>query len=771
MPEKNPITNTIRQVCFMVVSVALVFGTFYYENRDFSAQDSVLHAFSAIDYKAPNEIPNNGIIRFNQASQIKQDVSLKSGGYADGYIFDVKSGEFWGDFSFSDAKTDFIVGNVVVIPYSASFNLQFDGDKFSLAVYKGDVYLGFLDKDINVVKYEDPYSGVFMNKFLVPLGNRVDFNISRIDEKFKTLLPSKVAKEVKLRLMSINTKDSSYAKNFTDYVKQNLRDDRRIRASLGSTYKTEIVDNGLSVDEGLLGKTVGALEDTFTFIPAKKAERNSGKLFGYFSDAMFYAAKGDMENGTISLNKFGEGSASIPAGDYMSKLILMRDEPNFAGILDLILEKKLTEKGNEFYALDGFWNDVYEAIDAGDSSSLEALTLYYQKLLTTVDKIADKEILKGYLAYQNQLLNNLFDRYPTFYKDGYFESKEKLEQKFLSLFESGQMKDELMLSLIKDKMDVLVRLKNYFFDRKIEINEARKIVSRLKDSIQDLMTKSSSDLAVLQIFEKNLKGIGSFWGFLNTPEYYASTSYGFDYAERYTFYLKERSQIWNFIEVGSGETGGIDTAGGSTKSIFDIKNRVTAAFTANSDVENFEIGEIKDVSQTDVSVKLIVKGYPVEAAYDINQGTLKNVYIYGELLTANGVKLKGLSSLIDKKFAEFKQDNTADDTGTQNVQETNAQIILKRYLANKMTQAGFIATADNIKIVDEFQTVYRVEGVHLDGEKTVEITFDFVAKTEKATKVYLILGADVTELNGEYSLSDIKAEVEKLAPVLPKSKK
>jgi len=770
MSAKNSIISLLKHICFLVLAVALVFGTFYYENKQTEGV-TTLHAFSAFDYKNENVITNNGVIRFDQSSNLKPDVSVKQIDGSNEYIFEVKSGHFWCDFSYSDSNVNFLVGNVVVIPYNASFDIQFDGNKLSITVFQGDVYLGFLDKGISLVKYENPYSGAFMNRFLIPLNNGVEFGVSRIDETFKLLLPSKVAKEIKYRPFSSNPKEASYAKNYTDFVKQNLRDDRRRRASLSGEYKTELIDKGISVHEGIWGNLSSAIKDGLTFIPAKKEERNFEKMFGYLNDALFYAAKGDTTNSGISLNKFKENFGQMTEvfgnedyekimNEYISKLFLTRDAMEFSPILIALMENKMS--GNEaFHAMDVFWFSVYEGLESGDSFALAALSSYFDRLSAFIGGVQDKELLKKYLAYQNQLINNLFLKFPVFFKDDYFQKKEELEQRFLDLFETGQVKDEWMLSLIKDKIDVLVKLQRYFFEGSVDINETRKIVLRLKDSIQNLMAKSSTELAVLQIFEKNINEISSFGGFLNSPEYYASNSYGSDYKERYDFYLKERTQIWNFIEIGSG-AGDTGTTSGSGKTVMDLKNSITAVFEADQDVTSLEIGEIKDVNQVEVDVKFIMKGYPVEATYDLNKGTLKNVYIYGEVITESDTKLKGLSSLIDKKFAAFTSPGDDDDQ-TPDEQETNAQIILKRYLANQMVEAGFDATAENIKIIDEFAAVYKVESVHVKGNESVEVTFDYDAKTELATKIYLILEADVNEIEGPMSLTDVKAEAEKMA--------
>lgn len=411
--------------------------------------------------------------------------------------------------------------------------------------------------------------------------------------------------------------------------------------------------------------------------------------------------------------------------------------------------------------MDILWVNVYESLNINQSSALDSLSYYYSKLFASLNKITDETFLRKYLVYQNQLSANLLLKFPVFHKDIYFENKENLEKKFLESLDKGQLNDEWMLSFIKDKVNVLVKLQKYFFEGKVEINEARKIVSRLKESMQDLISKSSSNLAVLDIFKNNLKDISSFWGFLNTPEYYASNSYGADYSERYKIYLKESKEIWNFLDVEGQDSSSAGSK--SDKDIDRIMQKIEASIKSNPDVTNYEIGDITDANQVKVAIKLIVNGYPVEAVYDVNRGILNDVTVYGEVITDTGVSVKGLTSLINKKFAKFA-DTTNNSSGDEiSAQETNAQIILKRFLADKMKAAGINVSVDNIKIKDSENGVVRVEDALVDGFDKIKVTFDYSVDEEKAVKVYLIDGADVTELDGKYTFEQIKTEVEKIS--------
>jgi hypothetical protein len=754
---------------FFAFAVVLTFGTFYYENKPHDEFAQNLHAFSAFDFGKENEISHNGIIRFG--SSVKPDVSTKKAEDNE-YLFDVKDGEIWGDFSYSDAKVNFIAGNVVVIPYSASFNLFYDGEKFSLAVYKGDVYLGFLDKGISLGKYEDSYSDVFMNRFLVPELSRVDFSTKRIDGNFKSLLPSKIEKELKYRAISTSPKDANYSKNYTEWVKQNLKDDRRKKSSLNGDLKSSLISDGIYNDSGVLNTLVAGTRNILTFIPAKTAENNFNKTFGYLNDAMLFAAKGDKTESGVALNEFNNSVSSLGdlstnqkykdlMGDYFANLFIVRDESDFNNILNILVEEHMKNNSDIVSLMDILWVNVYESLNINQSSALDSLSYYYSKLFASLNKITDETFLRKYLVYQNQLSANLLLKFPVFHKDIYFENKENLEKKFLESLDKGQLNDEWMLSFIKDKVNVLVKLQKYFFEGKVEINEARKIVSRLKESMQDLISKSSSNLAVLDIFKNNLKDISSFWGFLNTPEYYASNSYGADYSERYKIYLKESKEIWNFLDVEGQDSSSAGSK--SDKDIDRIMQKIEASIKSNPDVTNYEIGDITDANQVKVAIKLIVNGYPVEAVYDVNRGILNDVTVYGEVITDTGVSVKGLTSLINKKFAKFA-DTTNNSSGDEiSAQETNAQIILKRFLADKMKAAGINVSVDNIKIKDSENGVVRVEDALVDGFDKIKVTFDYSVDEEKAVKVYLIDGADVTELDGKYTFEQIKTEVEKIS--------
>lgn len=785
LTEKDTIAaKVIKIVVFAVLGFLAAAGNFFLEAKFVSGEQIKEQTFMTFNYSGDNIIPNNCIIRFDsQTPDPQMDVQLAQTSNpqtsnpqilnsqtpdpqtpdlptnaqsfkGNSYIFNLKKGRIWGNFSVCNAKINILTGKTVIIPNHADFDLIYDGERTDLDVYGGDVYVGFLPKDIELTEYSDQYSDLFMNRLLVPRDTQISVSQKKVNDKIKPLLYSKLVKEFKHAAIPSSEKES-------EWVKENIDKDRSYIESLKFDLISEIIHRGASVDAGYLSDFVFWAEENLTFVPGKKAGMILTHLFTFVDDALFYANEGKTYESGISLDNFDVYLFSIPEkiakrsdyfekfDDYVNSLNVLCPGDNEYDVFVHLLQRKFSEKRDIYDVVNRFWLKIYDGIDSNDLDAERALNDYYEYFDQTAYDVSDNVFSKRYIEFQNQLFDNLLMRYPVFYKDGYFAIKNAMEKNLFEKYDDGQLKRELKQAFVSNKIDFLKRLRRYFFDGEIDVDGAKQIFLRLFGEINDLMPSDNSQIAVIQLFESQLADMDDFWGYLNSPQYHTKV-YGQNHENRYEAYLEERDKIWDFINVHE------DVLGYEIEvDIVDVVNEIKAVFDSDLTVSDVTIGDIDDVSQRYVGVNAVIGGYPFEAQYDRSTESLKDIYVYGELISERAVKLSSLLSVLQSKFANLVND---DNQGNEEeiTLETTAQRYARIFISEKIAEAGFKADIEKISVVDEDAAIYRViEAEYKDFGNEALVTFDLNMSGEIAANVLLIVYGDPVALNEQYTLEEL----------------
>lgn len=760
LKENNKTANIIKGSLFAVIAVAVVVGNFFLEERFADGGQILDEGPVSLDYTVENIIPDNGVIRFGGDDfGIVNAMALEHSFPIDNeYVFSVGSGKIWGNFNDSNAKVDIVADRVVLIPDHASFDLDFDGKKLKLAVYEGDVYLGFLEDGVVLEEYVDQYDPIFMNRILVPRDSQVEISMSKVDDRINQLLYSKLVKEFKYS--AIPAVDSASA-----WTKSNMAADQKFLENVKNEIQSEIIFKGTSAQGGTFNDFAFWAEENLTFVSKKRESMMFDHLFSLMDNAIFYATEGDKFASDDSLLEYDLYLATLPADflensyylrrfdEYVERLSVFGPADDQYGLYLELLSRKFSADRDVYEVVDALWLDVYEGIDLGNVSAERALNNYYEYFDSTVGKNVDENFYKNYIIFNNHLVDNLLFRYPTFYNDGYFAIKNALEQELLRLFEDGQLKDELKQALISNKIDFLKRLRTFFFAGEVTINEAKDIFSRLVEEIDDLMSQDTSQLAVVDLFESELADIGDFWGYLNSPEYHTSKTYGANYEERYQSYLKEKDRIWSFINVQEDVLG--ESVG--EKTMNDVVKEIEDVFKENSAVSQFSVGLFEAVDQRYVPIDGVIGGYPFGALYDRDQGTLNEVYTYGELVSDRPVKLSNLLEVLQGKFADLADEDIPQED--QFSEETFAQRAARLYISELVGGYGFEVGIENVSVVDELNALYRVESIVMTGSPDIFVTFDFLMNGETVTNLFLKVEGSPVVLDGKYTLEELKTIV------------
>lgn len=759
-PNAEPSTfflaeNWIKTLVFAAISFAAVFGTFMYEGT-FSSKNVVTQAnFTTFNYKNDNIIPENGIVRFEEGSEMLVN-SIKN----KNYVFELKSGKVWGDFAYSNARTNFVVGKVVLIPDQAVFDASFDGFRLELNVYDGDVYVGFLPEGSDNKNYVDPYNVTFINRVMVPRENQLTVPMTKVTEEIRPLLYSKLVKEFKFASLVEDQKNSVW-------LKTNKEKDKKILELVRQQFSADHFYGGEKVSGGFVSNFMFWSEENLTFVPEKKSAMLLNHLFAYLDDAVLYADEGNKEKFDTNMQSFNDYMLTLDpvilaSKDYNERVDSYIDEMRIFGpgdaeykILKLLLNQKFIAGKNRNDIIASFWQDVYKGLNASEPLAEEALNNYYEYFDKTRTKNVSGEIdddfYRNYLAYQNQLFDNLLLKYPLFYKDGYFAIKTIFENDLLSLYPAGQSKDELKQAFVNNKINFMKRLRRFFFDGDLDVKQSKEIYKRLFSEISGLMPKDNSGVAVVKLFESQLADMDDFWGYLNTPEYQADI-YGQTHEDRYKVYLQNRTAIANFDKIKKDLLGEAPVQS-SDQTVEQVAAEVQTSLQADKDVSNIEIGKVDTVDQRYIPIKFVLGGYPVEANYDRDNDSVKDVKVYNQDVADRAIKVSGLLVLLQQKFANLVEEPKILDKGSAAV-ETAAQRFAKVYIAKKMTELGFNVAAEDVKIIDQLNAVYRIENATFKENKDLKVTFDVLMSGEFITNVFLTLTGEPQVLKDKYTFAE-----------------
>lgn len=741
-------------IVFAGISLALVFGTFVLEGT-FSGKNDVLGAkFTTFNYTGDNFIPDNGIMRFEGVSEMTVK-SIKD----KNYVFDLKAGKVWADFAYSDAKVNFMIGKVVLIPDQGVFDAFYDGFRLELNVYDGDVYVGFLPESSELSSYVDPYSELFLNRLMVPRDNRLTVPMEKVTTEISPLLYSKLVKEFKLASLTDELRNA-------DWLKNNQQKDREAFELVRQQFSADILDGGKKVHEGFLSDFIFWSEENLTFVPAKENKMYLDHLFNYLDDAIFYANQSLKDEADKNMQLFVSYMSTLNPeilqteefeqrfNSYTRKLEIFGPGDGVYEIMKELLTQRFAAGKDHTAIVASFWNDVYKGLNSSDTLAEEALNSYYQYFDKTRAKNTqgevDENFYRMYLAYQNQLFDNLLLKYPLFYRDGYFSIKTIFENDLLSLYESGQMKDELKQAFVNSKINFMKRLRRFFFDGQIDVKKAKEIYKRLFAEINDLMPKDNSGLAVVKLFESQLADMDDFWGYLEAPEYH-STAYGSTHDERYKLYLQDRKTILSFTNIKQNVLGEAPVQN-IKKSIQEITDSVQQAFQLNADVSNLEIGKIDKEDQRFIPVKFVLGGYPVTGTYDRDNDAVKEVVVYDEEVVERAVKLDDLLQLLQQKFAELSS-KELENYGEETI-ETTAQRTARNFIAKKIADLGFNVKAENVKVVDQLNVVYRIENTTFKERTDMKVTFDVLMNGELIINALVTIKGEPQILNGKYTFEE-----------------
>ena len=740
------VKTVIKAAFFAGLALSVLGLSFLWEE---SVKDYNLYVTSELEIDGSMmRVPGNGSF-VSESDQVSEVLELSD---VDGaYVFEMKDGRVWGNFGNSFSRVNIAVGDkIVVIPSLSQFDITFEEGTLVLRSYLGDTYVGFLNEGIGADNYMDEYSPSFGNVLMVPAGTQVKIPLSRVDERVYKLLYFKLVKEFRYSFIP-----DSYAAEDA-FVKANLLDGFKFTEALKENRRVQFrKDNPMGISSALSD----FLHESLIVFDSKEEAYYVEKLNRFLFDAVLSESSSKRED---SLEDFSKIVSALPSkvldsDSYNSFLTKwLSDLAVFGGLdseydaLDVLIEKSQRIFDESYLLkvrLSRFNDAVYH-----DEGIEEAYSATYKGSERLFEKFEDQSAYKKFLTFQNQLLDNYLLRFPELYKAKYFEMKAEVESEFYELYYGGQLKEEMKQSFVRRKIDFLKRLQTYFFDEKIDLKDAKEVVSVLVTGVNDYMPAKTSDNAVLELFNKELSDIGNFWGYINDLEYSKSSLYGETHNERYEVYLEEKDQVMSILDVQRDVLGG-EAAPRKTVA------QITAEIRADLDgvgASSIKVGKIDAAQQRYVNISAIVGGHVFNGEYDRDFGTVSDLYAYGSLISSTGIKLADLESFITSSLTEVADEAgvSISDSYDESTQETNAQKIAKTMIAKKLVKMSYDVAISDVEIVDAVEALYRLNDIVVKGEGGSEfvITFDYLANTERVRNLYIMVDDESHRVSGEFPL-------------------
>ncbi len=536
--------------------------------KEFSLlQGDILETESATD--AEVRFSETGLVRLGSQSAIS--VLLRDS-EPESYILRLIKGRMWANNLYASSTLNILAGNAYLLPQRSIFDVSVDDEKTLVYAHKHALIVGLVRENFQTDRAGIPVTDVknFINSYLLPQGSQTIVYSGKVAEQsaiIQKLLYSKLVKEFPVSVIDPEQlgRDHWFQKN-TDL-------DNKLLTEVGAKMLRYIRDRGLKVAKihsffYELGGSGLIFGNTLTFSDAKVVSRLLERLFDSFYDSQYLFVFGRLNEGEERLSffknlldeatqkqnpLFREKLLGRLWREYQAMNFVGADEPLYSAknTLTSILFTRFIRDGQSkqrlFQLLHDVMNNVYDLAGKSPNLARQALDAEYFKYFNMIVSVAKggPENLKNLFAEENQVMDNLLRLYPEFYRDNIFDIKNRLEQEWLKLLPDGNDKNETKQTVIGNKIDFLRRLKDFFLQDKIPLDDTRRIVFRLFREAEDLQMSPAVAVAVNELFTKRLESFGVFFRFLNSPEYVSTPLYGATRQEQFNQFLAIQKKTEN----------------------------------------------------------------------------------------------------------------------------------------------------------------------------------------------------------------------------------
>ncbi len=717
-----------------------------------------------------------GEIRLAPAS-----VLVFAGEFDEGYVFNLIKGEAWVNNLYTSSYINLLSGGALLMPRRAIFDIAFDGVTTKLRVFKNHVNVGLVNpgyKPESTLQYKN---AVLINSFLVAEGSQASIFLSKVQNSadvLRKLLYSKLIKEFQYSLMdTLKLRTDKWVvlnNSFDSDLLIKVEENKRIQLEARGLKFASLDSIGYKMD----GIFTGAA-DVMTFSEVKRFQRLINGIFDHLSDAEYLLAYGRTTEAQERLNLFKANvTDNIGAFDdefrenimnklryqYASLNYVLPTDSMFAAkeqIGDLLIanlgssEAQLAEK---LELIRDYLNYAYALADRDVARARLALEQYSNRMQDFIKGSGARlGNMKYLISEDSQIMDNLFRRYPQFYQDSFFALKNYLETEWLKLLPDGVEKQEEQQTIISTKIDFLRQLQVYFLDQKVSLNDARKIVLRLINEIQDLQPNTA--VGVNDLFALRLKDYGNFLLFLNSTD--VASLRGASPQKQYENFLAAQEEQISIEQAISEFFGEKEPAQeDSVKTDLILKQAVIDFETVG--VKDTKFGPLESTSQKYIEVFSAKFGdTQFSARYDWDNKQLSQIKVGAAVVSQNPIRLTNLPLLLAPKEPEIVEPEQPDEpeiVEPEQPEVSKAEKVAKILLIQKLRLNDVSATEANINIADQINQLYVVNGATLISKSNIQVAFVFNNREDQATSFTVRTPAGDFKLTGTVELADISAK-------------
>ncbi len=253
------------------------------------------------------------------------------------------------------------------------------------------------------------------------------------------------------------------------------------------------------------------------------------------------------------------------------------------------------------------------------------------------------------------------------------------------------------------------------------------------------------DLAVLNLFKKQLESVYDQYDYLKNVQYSSSALYGSTHEERFATYLKDRLIIPDLDDfIGATQV---------EKSVDEVKAQIIE-FLGQNGITRVVFSDFENVNQRFLKISANISGYDFEAVFDQDVASFKDIRAYDQDVSTSSVKISNLLSLFQRKFVE-KSVTVPENLDVQVEIQSHAERVAKNFVKDTLIKSGFVLEIDNIVISNNDSTVFRLSDVYVNGNPDIVLTFDYVSTDESARNLYVIYDGKPVVLDGPYTLKEL----------------
>lgn len=719
--------------------------------------------------------PGGSFVRFAAATQLK----VLSASLDSPYMLLLESGEVWvSSIGSSHALTVYVPEGAMASSDNNSFNVASRDGDLNIFAAKNPVRAAlFLPRgaDASGAVHFVAADVKPLNSILITEGNQLDVLLSKIQPKLEKLLYSKLVKEFQYQPLSeANIKKNTWFQ-FNYQLDATYRD-MALAQLIANVKEHGIVNADPSNPLSVFYNSFHAFRSMLTLNPQVRQQDAIQYALSYLDDAIYLVTVSQSPSANERFNYFRSLATSQVTNSEFAHAIddalwerfqrfsLLVPQDGSLFVLKAQLRDELLHLNQTGYHLSfdrasrlvrSSLYDVYSALNFDSIVTNQLFRQYIdgtQELFAMYSDVISKN--PQVLAEENQLLSQLYLKSPLFYKESYFAQKLKIESEWLKLLPDGIDKQEESQTLVATKIDLIKKLRSYFFDDKIELADARSVMFMLLSDITSSID-ANPEVAAAKLFRDSLNLQQSFWKYLNSSEFADSTVHGQTNKDRFVAFVKNDADQKEIESIQQGLLGTVPLSSSeSRQTLLDIQK----AFTGIG-VSKLVVSPLLDKDQKQVFITSAeYNGIPFSAIYDRDNALISDVKVYNETILSSAVPLGQLRSIFKPPSSDTSSLLAATNESENNVLsgslvDNSVEKVAKLFIVKKFTDLGFKITIDAVTTVDYQTKIFKLTNIELPFDTNpIVLSLSLDLKTNTISQVSLSVLGKANKMTGEFPI-------------------